>query len=262
MSEKIPALLIDFDGVLKIGDEPASDAGDFLKFIQETKIPSIVLSNSSLKTGHDIIEFLKTSSIDYNISAVTAADAAYNYIEVNYKSVSVYCTDSIKKIFRRYINDENPEAVIIGDLGDRWDYAVMNEIFKKVLAGADIIAMHKNKFWKPDGKNISLDAGPFISAIEYASSKEAVLIGKPSKLYFKSALDKLGIKPGEEFIMIGDDIENDIYAVREIGGKGILIYTGKTKFPLNQNIKKPDYEAFNLTEAISILNKIMNISQL
>jgi ribonucleotide monophosphatase NagD (HAD superfamily) len=56
--------------------------------------------------------------------------------------------------------------------------------------------------------------------------------------------------------MIGDDIENDIKAAQDIGGKGILIYTGKTKIPLEKNIKiKPDSEANSLKEVISILKK-------
>jgi ribonucleotide monophosphatase NagD (HAD superfamily) len=56
--------------------------------------------------------------------------------------------------------------------------------------------------------------------------------------------------------MIGDDIENDIKAAQDIGGKGILIYTGKTKFPLDENISiKPDFEAHSLRNVIEILAK-------
>ncbi len=139
--------------------------------------------------------------------------------------------------------NENPEAVVIGDIEDKWNYQIINDIFKKVFAGADLIAMHKNKYWNPQGE-LLIDAGAFINGIEFASGKEAILIGKPSPLYFKAALEKIGAKLEESFFMIGDDIENDIKAAQEIGGKGILIYTGKTKFPLEKNIKiKPDFEA-------------------
>ena len=56
--------------------------------------------------------------------------------------------------------------------------------------------------------------------------------------------------------MIGDDIENDIKAAQEIGGEGILIYTGKTKYPLEKNTNiKPDFEANSLKEVMSILKK-------
>ncbi len=96
----------------------------------------------------------------------------------------------------------------------------------------------------------------FITGIEYASGKEAIVIGKPSQHYFNAALEKLGAQSEESFFMIGDDIENDIKAAQEIGGKGILIYTGKTKFPLDEFIKiKPDFEAQSLKEVIRILTK-------
>ena len=67
---------------------------------------------------------------------------------------------------------------------------MMNEIFVKVYNGVELVAMHKNKFWYPEGK-LSLDAGAFIKAIEYAFGKEAVLIGKPSPIYFHSAFSQL-----------------------------------------------------------------------
>lgn len=56
--------------------------------------------------------------------------------------------------------------------------------------------------------------------------------------------------------MIGDDIDNDIKAAQDIGGRGIIIYTGKTKYPLEQNNNiKPDFEAHSLKDVISILRK-------
>ena len=130
----------------------------------------------------------------------------------------------------------------------------MNDIFRKVFEGADIIAMQMNRFWYPRGGELSLDAGAFIKAIEYGSGKKAVLIGKPSPIYFQSALDLLGFPKGSDFLMMGDDIESDITGAQEMGGKGILIYTGKTEYPLRDDIKiKPDYETQNLTEVIEIL---------
>ena len=124
-----------------------------------------------------------------------------------------------------------------------------------MLAGADLVAMHKNKFWNPEGE-LLIDAGAFITGIEYASGKEAILIGKPSPLYFKAAIESIDAKIEDGFFMIGDDIENDIKAAQNIGGKGILIYTGKTKYPLDENINiKPDFEAHSLRNVIEILAK-------
>ncbi|MGB5289701.1 MAG: HAD hydrolase-like protein, partial [Ignavibacteriaceae bacterium] len=74
--------------------------------------------------------------------------------------------------------------------------------------------------------------------------------------YFKAALERIGVNIEEGFYMIGDDIENDIKAAQSLGGTGILIFTGKTKFPIDENITiKPDFEVHSLKEVIGILGK-------
>ncbi len=250
-------LLIDFDGVIKLGNKPAPDTKDFFDFIKKKNIPAFVISNSTLKTSDDIKEFFKKNNIEFNIPSMTASEAALKYVADNYKRVKVYCIENIKELFTDFIVNENPEAVVVGDLADEWSYDILNEIFREVYAGADLIAMQKNKFWKPDGKTLCLDAGSFITAIEYATAKEALLIGKPSPIYFKTALKMLGDE-NSSFFMIGDDLETDINAAQKIGGKGILVYTGKTKFPLPADVKmKPDYEAKNLFEVITILKSLI-----
>ena len=244
-------ILIDFDGVIKLAVKPAPDAGEFLQFLLDHSIPSYIISNSTLRTGTEITSYLKENNLPVDIPAMTAADATLHYVKENYKKISVYCINKIKQLFTEYIDDVKPEAVVIGDNGEDWNFQLMNDIFRKVFEGADIIAMQMNRFWYPRGGELSLDAGAFIKAIEYASGKEAILIGKPSPIYFQSALDLLGFPKGSDFLMVGDDIESDITGAQAMGGKGILIYTGKTEYPLRNDIKiKPDYEAQNLTEVI------------
>ncbi len=253
---KLP-VLIDFDGVIKLGDKMADDAPAFFQFLSDNDIPFFLISNSTLRTSDEMLEFIGNGGIESEIPAMTAVDATLSYIKDNYKRVSVYCRPNIKPLFSEFDVDEDPEAVVLGDIADRWTYETMNEIFRKVWNGADMIAMHKNRYWEPDGKTLTMDAGAFITAIEYASSKEAVVIGKPSPIYFQTALKQLGYKPDSEFIMIGDDLESDIAAARAIGGKGILIYTGKTQPPLPSDSVKPDFEAKNLTEVVEIISKIL-----
>jgi HAD superfamily hydrolase (TIGR01458 family) len=256
MIKNIP-ILIDFDGIIRLGIKPASDAKQFLQFVSAQKVPSYIISNSTLKTSGDIKIFLKENEMDFGIPAMTSVDAAINYVKNHYKRISVFCDENIKKNFIEFIDDNNPEAVVIGDLGDRWNYEILNKIFRIVYNGADLIAMQKNKFWKPDGVNLCLDAGAFISAIEYAAGKESVLIGKPSPIYFYSALELLGFNKDNSFVMIGDDVETDIQGAKKLGGKSILVYTGKTKYPLDPSIKiKPDYEAQNLEDVIRILENL------
>ena len=172
-------LLIDFDGVIKIKNSPAPDAQKFFEFIDKNKIPACILSNSTLRTGELINDFFSDHGIKLLIPALTAFDITVSYVKKNYKKVQVYCRDYLKHHFEGMIDEKNPEAIVIGDIEDRWNYQIMNDIFNKVLNGADLLAMHKNKYWNPSGK-LEIDAGAFIAGIEFAVSKEATLLGKPS----------------------------------------------------------------------------------
>jgi HAD superfamily hydrolase (TIGR01458 family) len=252
-------LLIDLDGVLKIGNSPAHNVKEFFDFINENKIPACILSNSTLRTDELVKEFFASHKIELSIPAITAFNAALSFAKKNYKKVQVYCRDYLIHHFKGMIDNENPEAIIVGDIEDRWNYQIVNDIFKKVLAGADLIAMHKNKYWNPHGE-LLIDAGAFITGIEFASGRNAILIGKPSPLYFRAALESINADIEEGFFMLGDDIENDIKAAQDIGGKGILIYTGKTKFPLKKSLNiNPDFEARSLREVISILKRELQL---
>lgn len=255
MNSKLLPLLIDFDGVLRLGTEPAPDMKPFLNFLSDKDIPAIIISNSTLYTGNDVLQFFRKNRLEINIPAITCFDATVNYVKENYSRVSVYCKDELKHHFERYVSDDNPEAVVIGDLGEKWSYEIMNDIFRKVHNGAELVAMQMNKFWKPEDELV-LDAGSFIKAIEHATGNEAILIGKPSKLYFQSALKILGYKKDSDFLMLGDDIETDIKGAQNSGGIGILIYTGKTKYPPEDHTVKPDYEVRNLIEVTKLLNNI------
>ena len=256
MNKNIP-ILIDLDGVIRLGNRLAGGALELFNFVNQNKIPSCIITNSTRNTSGEVIKFLNDNGINFKINAMTTVDATIEYIKEKKLRVSVYCIQSVQKEFEAYIDNRNPDAVIIGDLGEGWSYPILNDIFRKVYDGAEIIAMQKNKFWQPDGKSLALDAGAFVAAIEYATGKKSTLIGKPSPFYFQAALKILGFKETNPFYMVGDDIENDIGGAQSIGGTGILVYTGKTKFPLSSDMEvHPHFEVQNLFSVLEMLDGI------
>ena len=84
------------------------------------------------------------------------------------------------------------DAVIIGDLGEAFGYDVLNHAFRQVMNGAELIALQKNRYWmRADG--LSLDVGPFVAAIEFATGTEAYVVGKPARAFFEQVLAGLGV---------------------------------------------------------------------
>lgn len=117
------------------------------------------------------------------------------------------------------------DAVLVGDLGPAWSYEKLNAAFGCLRDGATLVACQRNRYWMtPEG--LALDAGPFVAALEYAAGTEAVVVGKPSAVFFRSALAGLEIEP-REAVMVGDDAEVDVAGAIAAGLAGWLVRTGK-----------------------------------
>jgi len=57
------------------------------------------------------------------------------------------------------------------------------------MRGTKILALQKNRYWQTsDG--LMIDAGSIVAALEFASKKRALVIGKPKKNYFLEAAGK------------------------------------------------------------------------
>ena len=118
-----------------------------------------------------------------------------------------------------------PNAVVVGDAGDHFSYAGLNQAFRLLQVGAPLLALGRNRYFK-ETDGLSLDAGPFVAALEYAAGVSAELLGKPAPALFAAALRPLGCVPAQA-VMIGDDVEADVNGALAAGLGGILVRTGK-----------------------------------
>lgn len=87
--------------------------------------------------------------------------------------------------------------------------------------------MGMNRYFR-EKDGLSLDADPFIVALEYATDVKSIVIGKPGKEFFRTALLSVNCKANNA-VMIGDDIEADVIGALDAGLQGILVKTKKYK---------------------------------
>ena len=122
-----------------------------------------------------------------------------------------------------------PEVVVIGDLGDAWGFAKLNRAFLHLMDGAELIALQRDRYWLR-GDGLALDAGPFVAALEYATGKQALVCGKPSAEFFRTALATLGAQAVErprDVVMVGDDLWGDVEGAQRAGLTAWMVRTGK-----------------------------------
>jgi HAD superfamily hydrolase (TIGR01458 family) len=101
----------------------------------------------------------------------------------------------------------------------------MSELFRQIMDGAEIVALHKGRYWQVDD-GLALDIGAFVAGLEHATGKAAAVVGKPSPAMFYSALTDLGLE-ADDVVMVGDDIYNDVAGAQSAGIRGVLVKTGK-----------------------------------
>ena len=78
-------------------------------------------------------------------------------------------------------------AVVIGDAGDDLSYGNMDVAFRLIHGGAELLAMHRNPWWLTP-KGMTLDAGGYVAALEFATGQRARVLGKPAPEVFRQAI--------------------------------------------------------------------------
>lgn len=244
----IDAILLDLDGTLYIGDSPIEGARETLSYLRQKSYTLRFLTNTTTKSQAQILSRLLEMGFELTedelISAPVAARlelAAINQRMSNPIRVWPLVDDAIMTDFDMFdFDDQMPDYVVLGDIGDRWDLTLINHLFNVLHTGAQLIALHKNRFWQTTS-GLKADIGFFIAGFEYVCSKEALVMGKPNEDFFKRVLASAKV-PARKALMVGDDIDSDIHGAQQLGMQGALVETGKFRqHYFEQSDVKPDH---------------------
>ena len=253
--ENIQALLIDLEGVLYSDNKLIDGSSNVLKHLRQKELNLRFLTNTTTIPRNKILEKLINYGFDIKEEEIfTPITATKKYLEENgFKEIFLVTNKELITEFENYeLTDEKPKAVIMGDIYKDFNWDILNKIFKLIhKQDAQIISLHQNKYCVRNNE-ISLDLGPFVKAIEYASNKNAVLMGKPNKNFFDLVIKDLN-SHHENILMIGDDIRSDIEGGNHAGLKTIQVKTGKYQSSDDQNSLQPDARIENINEVLNLL---------
>jgi HAD superfamily hydrolase (TIGR01458 family) len=232
----LPAgFLIDLDGTLYTQSGAVPGAPALLRRLRDRGIPYRLVTNTSSRPRRLLIERLRGYGFEVAPSDLqTPVQAAADILAARgHRRVAAYVPAPTLEDFAEFDlvrgSDRAPTAVVVGDLGEEWTYALLQEAFTHVMGGAELVALSRDRYWlRADG--LALDAGPFVVGLEYASSRTAVVTGKPSPDFYQAAVRGLGL--GEradprDVVMVGDDLWSDVQGAQHAGLQGWLVRTGK-----------------------------------
>jgi phospholysine phosphohistidine inorganic pyrophosphate phosphatase len=233
MADQGPAaFLFDLDGTLYTDAGALPGAVEALTALRRRGIPVLYVTNTTRRSRRLLAERL----VGYGFTArpedvMTSVLAGVALLRARgTRRVAAFVADESREDFAAFeLDDPHPEAVVVGDLGDAWDYARLNRAFHHLMDGAALIALHRDRYWLR-GDRLALDAGPFVAALEFATGKTATVCGKPSAEFYRAALAALGGGAAAEprrVVMVGDDLWGDVEGAQRAGLAAWMVRTGK-----------------------------------
>lgn len=250
----VKAVLFDIEGTLAVGGRPLPGAVDAVVLARTTGRAVRFLTNITSRTPTTICAELRGMGFALDEAEIhTATRACVEYLRAR---PGVRCRlvvpAALLPMFEGIAQDDAaPEVIVVADVGSAFDYALLNGLFRQLRGGAELVALHKGLYWMAaDGPR--LDAGAFLLGLEAASGQQALVMGKPSPVFFTKALDALGIAP-QDALVIGDDVVADVHGARGVGIRSALVGTGKYRPGDEGREPRPDHFLGSLQEFPELL---------
>ncbi|MCD2442300.1 TIGR01458 family HAD-type hydrolase [Agromyces sp. SYSU K20354] len=227
-------LLLDLDGVVYVGEAAVPGAAEALAWLEREGVPYRYVTNTSSRPRSSLVAKLRGFAIVANTDDIlTPAVVAARWMRREHLArPALFVPEATATEFAGFhlvppTAEDGADAVVIGDLGSAWDFATLNRAFRLLMAdpAVPLLALGTTRYWRAaDG--LRLDAGPFVRALESATGRTAVVLGKPDPAFYRTATDGIGLMPGD-VVMVGDDVYGDVEGAQRAGLVGILVRTGK-----------------------------------
>ncbi len=247
----IRGILFDLDGTVYEGDRLLPGAREAVAFCRGKNLPFRFVTNTTSKPQAEVAKKLSALGLDIPADWIFTAPAAARRILLGrgFTRCRLLVRDALlADLHGIQPTDDDPQAVVVGDMGETFSYEVLNRAFRALLRPeCAFFTMARNRYFRSGGE-LSLDVGAFVAALEYATGRSCELIGKPAAGFFHAATSAMGLQSAE-VVVVGDDLESDVNGAQAAGLCGVLVRTGKFRAgDLAAASQAPDAVWENLSE--------------
>lgn len=226
------AFLLDIDGVLVRGSEALDGAVLGHRRLQEQG-RTILLTNNSSRTRKDLADRL--TGLGFTVDpedVVPSSFVAARHLGSDGKTVTFWTVGEAgleaELRLAGHRPSKRPEDAewLVAGIDRSMNYAILADALRALSAGARLLATNTDPTLPvPDG--LRPGAGAIIGALAGMGFRPEVVVGKPSPIAFRAALDLLD-GDSTSVLMIGDRLETDIAGGNEAGLDTALVLTGVT----------------------------------
>ena len=224
-------VLLDLDGTMYRGTALIEGAKCYIDHCLKENIPFLFLTNNSGRTPAQAAKHM----LDIGYQGIlpehfyTSAMAASDTMIARYpdkKRAYMVGADGLREALENngyVIVDDHADLVFIG-LDKEGTWRKFSLALRQVMNGAILVGTNNDRILLSE-EGVNCGNGSIVALMEYASSQQAVQIGKPHSAIIEGALHYLNLEK-EDVVIVGDNMETDILCGVNAGIDTILVTTG------------------------------------
>ena len=253
--------LFDMDGTLYLGNKLYDFTLELLDTLKNTGRHYLFMTNNSSKSVDDYVKKLDSLGIkaDRN-DFMTSSQATAFYLHKHHEGQKLYVcgTRSLKEELVRegftVTEDVNETECIVMGFDTELTFQKLHDVSFMLLTRSELPYIATNPDYVcPTEFGSVPDCGSVCDMIYNATKKRPVVIGKPSPLMPRLAMEAFGISD-EEACVVGDRIYTDIKSGLNAGITSVLVLSGETtKEILDESADKPHIVLDNAGQILEAL---------
>jgi glycerol 3-phosphatase-2 len=225
--------LLDLDGCVWVGEEPTPRAVEAVAALRAAGKGIAFVTNDARLGGEDFVQKLWSQGFQASLEEVVTVGGALQHLLAERSNTlhSAYVIGS--RAIVRHVGDAGLHVangtefatradVVVVASHEGFGYAELRTATQAVLRGAELVGAARDRtFPMPDGAWPG--SGAILAAVEYATGRRAVTVGKPDGQLFRTALDRLG---EGRALVVGDRLDADLAGAHAAGLDGAIVLTG------------------------------------
>ena len=218
--------LIDLEGVLLERGQPAPGAPELVQRLQLAHQPHRFISDQRYGAPRELALRLRRSGLRLDEGRIfTASSATARFLARQEPGGTAFVIGDgglVQALLRNgfAMDDQNPDYVVVAE-GDALSLSLLQRAVNLVRGGAKLIAASLDpSIATRDG--IAPGSGAIVSALETATGRQALSLGRMSPTSVCEASRDLATAPGQT-VLITDKMEPDVLAGLQLGLVTVLV---------------------------------------
>lgn len=230
--DRYRAFALDLDGVVWRGNKLLPGASETISAICERRKPLLLLTNNGSYTPQGILERIAPDGGVDGIEVLTSTIVAIRWVR-EHKLEGATCLVLASQAVVSQVSDAldlqepsdgvHADIVLVGrDLA--FDFDRLTRASNAIRGGAHFLALNRDPTMPMEG-GLEPGTGAILAAIEAASGKPAIVLGKPEAPMMDAAVAILG---REGVLLVGDRLDSDVAGAKIAGWDSALVLSGVT----------------------------------